>query len=56
MAPWRLGVMRSTDPQLLVGARRGSPLVVGLGEGENFLGSDIPAFLEHTRTHGGDRR
>ncbi|MCA1736772.1 MAG: glutamine--fructose-6-phosphate transaminase (isomerizing) [Actinobacteria bacterium] len=44
-----LGVMRSTDPLLLVGGRRGSPLVVGIGDGENFLGSDIPAFLEHTR-------
>jgi glucosamine--fructose-6-phosphate aminotransferase (isomerizing) len=44
-----LAVMRSSDPQLLVGARRGSPLVVGRGKGENFLGSDIPAFLEHTR-------
>ncbi len=44
-----LAVMRSSDSQLLVGARRGSPLVVGRGEGENFLGSDIPAFLEHTR-------
>jgi glucosamine--fructose-6-phosphate aminotransferase (isomerizing) len=44
-----LVVMRATDPQLLVGARRGSPLVVGRGEGENFLASDIPAFLEHTR-------
>ena len=30
------GLMRTSDPQLLVGARRGSPLVVGLGEGENF--------------------
>jgi glucosamine--fructose-6-phosphate aminotransferase (isomerizing) len=44
-----LVVMRSSDPDLLVGARRGSPLVVGRGEGENFLASDIPAFLEHTR-------
>ncbi|HUO45970.1 MAG TPA: glutamine--fructose-6-phosphate transaminase (isomerizing) [Acidimicrobiia bacterium] len=44
-----LVVMRSTDPDLLVGARRGSPLVVGSGDGENFFASDIPAFLEHTR-------
>jgi glucosamine--fructose-6-phosphate aminotransferase (isomerizing) len=32
-----------------VPARRNSPLVVGLGEGENFLGSDVAAFIEHTR-------
>lgn len=44
-----LAVMRRSDPDLLVGARRGSPLVVGIGDGENFLASDIPAFLEHTR-------
>jgi glucosamine--fructose-6-phosphate aminotransferase (isomerizing) len=44
-----LVVMRASDPDLLVGARRGSPLVVGRGDGENFLASDIPAFLEHTR-------
>ncbi len=44
-----LVVMRAADPDLLVGARRGSPLVVGAGDGENFLASDIPAFLEHTR-------
>jgi glucosamine--fructose-6-phosphate aminotransferase (isomerizing) len=44
-----LAVMRLSDPQLIVGARRGSPLVVGRGEGENFLASDIPAFLQHTK-------
>jgi glucosamine--fructose-6-phosphate aminotransferase (isomerizing) len=44
-----LAIMRSDEPNVLVGARRGSPLVVGVGEGENFLASDIPAFLEHTR-------
>ncbi len=44
-----LAVSRKDQPGLLVGARRGSPLVVGRGEGENFLASDIPAFLEHTR-------
>jgi glucosamine--fructose-6-phosphate aminotransferase (isomerizing) len=44
-----LAVSRSDQPGVLVGARRGSPLVVGRGEGENFLASDIPAFLEFTR-------
>ncbi|HET9260477.1 MAG TPA: glutamine--fructose-6-phosphate transaminase (isomerizing) [Acidimicrobiia bacterium] len=44
-----LAVMRKSEPELIVGARRGSPLVVGRGDGENFLASDIPAFLEHTR-------
>ncbi|GAA4358644.1 glutamine--fructose-6-phosphate transaminase (isomerizing) [Microbacterium rhizosphaerae] len=37
------------QPGLVVGARRNSPLVIGLGEGENFLGSDVAAFVEHTR-------
>ena len=37
------------DPTRVVGARRSSPLVVGLGDGENFLGSDVAAFIEHTR-------
>ncbi len=37
------------DPTTVVAARRNSPLVVGIGEGENFLGSDVAAFIEHTR-------
>jgi len=37
------------EPGVVVGARRNSPLVVGLGEGENFLGSDVAAFVEYTR-------
>jgi glucosamine--fructose-6-phosphate aminotransferase (isomerizing) len=37
------------EPRVLVGARLFSPLVVGLGHGENYLASDIPAVLRHTR-------
>lgn len=37
------------EPDLVVGARQNSPLVIGLGEGENFLGSDVAAFVEYTR-------
>jgi glucosamine--fructose-6-phosphate aminotransferase (isomerizing) len=37
------------DPDRVVAARLNSPLVVGIGEGENFLGSDVSAFIEHTR-------
>ena len=36
-------------PGVVVGARRNCPLVVGLGDGENFLGSDVAAFIGHTR-------
>jgi glutamine---fructose-6-phosphate transaminase (isomerizing) len=36
-------------PGVVVGARRNSPLVVGRGDGENFLASDVSAFIEHTR-------
>ncbi|WP_432564408.1 glutamine--fructose-6-phosphate transaminase (isomerizing) [Kineococcus sp. SYSU DK003] len=36
-------------PDAIVGARRNSPLVVGLGEGANYLGSDVAAFIAHTR-------
>ena len=43
-------VVTSADhPDVVVGARRNSPLVVGLGEGESFLASDVSAFIAHTR-------
>lgn len=37
------------EPDLIVGARHDSPLVVGLGDGENFLGSDVVAFVDYTK-------
>lgn len=39
----------SAHPDTIVAARRSTPLVVGVGEGETFLGSDVAAFIEHTR-------
>jgi glutamine---fructose-6-phosphate transaminase (isomerizing) len=39
----------SQVPDTVVAARRNSPLVVGVGEGENFVASDVAAFIEHTR-------
>ncbi len=41
-------VVTSDCPNIIVAARRSSPLVIGLGENENFLGSDVLAFVEHT--------
>ncbi|HKJ35364.1 MAG TPA: glutamine--fructose-6-phosphate transaminase (isomerizing) [Solirubrobacterales bacterium] len=41
--------MHADHPELLVGARQECPLIIGLGEGENFLASAIPAFLNETR-------
>jgi glucosamine--fructose-6-phosphate aminotransferase (isomerizing) len=46
---YALVLMDRQHAQLLVGARKGPPLVVGLGEGEHFLASDIPALLPYTR-------
>ncbi|WP_432534617.1 glutamine--fructose-6-phosphate transaminase (isomerizing) [Kineococcus arenarius] len=41
--------VHADTPGVIVGARRNSPLVVGLGEGANYLGSDVAAFIAHTR-------
>lgn len=45
-----LGILCTDLPELLIGARRDCPLIVGLGEGENFLASDVPAVLAYTRS------
>jgi glucosamine--fructose-6-phosphate aminotransferase (isomerizing) len=44
-----IGVFDQDYPELLIGARHFSPLVVGMGEGENFIASDIPALLPYTK-------
>ncbi|SEC16912.1 glucosamine--fructose-6-phosphate aminotransferase (isomerizing) [Paenibacillus sp. GP183] len=46
---YALGVLTEYEPDKLVAVRLASPLIIGVGEGENFIGSDIPAILEHTR-------
>ncbi|RZU43962.1 glutamine--fructose-6-phosphate transaminase [Streptomyces sp. BK022] len=44
-----LVAVHADEPDVVVGARRNSPLVVGVGEGETFLASDVAAFIAHTR-------
>jgi glucosamine--fructose-6-phosphate aminotransferase (isomerizing) len=46
---YAIAVIDERTPDIVVGARKGSPLVVGLGQGEFFLASDIPAILHRTR-------
>lgn len=46
---YALVVISTKDPSCLVVARNATPLIIGIGEGENFVASDIPAILEHTR-------
>ncbi|MBL0385549.1 glutamine--fructose-6-phosphate transaminase (isomerizing) [Tumebacillus sp. ITR2] len=46
---YALGIMAKQEPGKLIAVRKQSPLVIGLGEGENFIASDIPAILEYTR-------
>src|SRR5918999_816735 len=55
---YAIGVLHTDHPDRIVGARLNVPLIVGLGEGEGFLASDVPAILEHTKNvvilHEGD--
>jgi glucosamine--fructose-6-phosphate aminotransferase (isomerizing) len=46
---YAIGVMHTDHPDRIVGARMNVPLIVGLGDGEGFLASDVPAILEHTK-------
>jgi glutamine---fructose-6-phosphate transaminase (isomerizing) len=44
-----IGVIAQDDPQTLIAARVGSPLIIGLGKKENYIASDVPAILDLTR-------
>ena len=46
---YAIAVVNEKEPQKIVGVRKDSPLVVGLGDGEYFLASDVPAFLHYSR-------
>ena len=46
---YALGVVYKDSPDTLIVARKNAPLVIGLGEGENFVASDVPAILEYTK-------
>ncbi len=46
---YAVGVICKDEPDRLVAVRKDSPLIIGVGEGENFIASDIPALLKYTR-------
>lgn len=47
---YAIAVIHKDEPDVLVGARCDSPLIAGVGEGENFLASDVPAILDYTKS------
>jgi len=49
LGTYGIAVMHADHPGLIIGARRGSPLLIGVGRGENFLASDVNALVAHTR-------
>ncbi len=46
---YAFGIISSQNPNEIIAARKDSPLIIGIGEGENFIASDVPAILSHTR-------
>ena len=42
-------LLDESDPETIIAARKGSPLVIGIGKGEHFLGSDASPMLEYTK-------
>ena len=48
---YALGILCADHPDTILAVRKDSPMIIGLGEGENYIASDIPAVLEHTRKY-----
>jgi len=46
---YALGIISTIEPDKIIAVRKGSPLIIGVGENENFIASDIPAVLEYTK-------
>lgn len=46
---YALGIIHADNPDMLIAVKKDSPLIIGIGEGENFIASDIPAVLKYTR-------
>ncbi|MCB1585924.1 MAG: glutamine--fructose-6-phosphate transaminase (isomerizing), partial [Xanthomonadales bacterium] len=46
---YAVAITNSAEPETIIGARKGSPLIVGLGQGENFIASDVQALINETK-------